>query len=52
MPHDHGRRLAGLFRRGRLVEIPDGYTLIPEDQPANLTAHLREFLSNEPVTAA
>ena len=33
MPREHGRRLAGLFPRGRLVEIPDSYTLIPEDQP-------------------
>lgn len=52
MRHEHGRRLAWLFPRGRLVEIPDSYTLISEDQPANLTAHLREFLSDEPVRAA
>ena len=44
MPREHGRRLAGLFPDGRLVEIPDSYTLIPEDQPAMLAAYPREFL--------
>ena len=52
MPPEHGRRLAELFPRGRLVEIADSYTLIPEDQPAKLAAHIREFLSKEHVTAA
>jgi len=52
MPPEHGRRLAELFPRGRLVEIADSYTLVPEDQPARLTAHIREFLSKEHVTAA
>jgi pimeloyl-ACP methyl ester carboxylesterase len=45
MPTEHGRRLAQLLPQGRLVEIPDSYTLIPEDQPAVLTAHIREFLA-------
>jgi pimeloyl-ACP methyl ester carboxylesterase len=44
MPRDHGRRLAELLPKGRLVEIPDSYTLIPEDQPQKLTAHIREFM--------
>lgn len=52
MPPEHGRRLAEMFPRSRLVEIADSYTLIPEDQPAQLAAHIREFLSREPVTAA
>ena len=47
MPREHGRRLAELFPGGRLVEIPDCYTLIPEDQPAMLAAHLREFLCDD-----
>ena len=51
MPPEHGRRLAELFPRGRLVEITDSYTLIPEDQPAKLAAHIREFLSSEAVKA-
>jgi len=49
MPPEHGRRLAQLFPRGRLVEISDSYTLIPEDQPAALAAQIREFLSGEAV---
>ncbi len=46
MPPEHGRRLAGLFPHARLVEVRDSYTLIPEDQPALLAAHLREFLQD------
>ncbi len=45
MPLEHGRRLVELLPQGRLVGIPDSYTLISEDQPAKLTAHLREFLT-------
>ena len=45
MPPEHGRRLAELCPQGRLVEIADSYTLIPEDQPAKLTQHIREFLT-------
>lgn len=33
MPPDHGRRLAELLLRGRLVEMAESYTLIPLDQP-------------------
>jgi pimeloyl-ACP methyl ester carboxylesterase len=44
MPPAHGHRLAELLPQARLVEIADSYTLIPEDQPAALTAHLRDFL--------
>jgi pimeloyl-ACP methyl ester carboxylesterase len=45
MPIEHGRRLAELLPQGRLVEIPDSYTLLSEDQPVQFTAHLREFLA-------
>jgi pimeloyl-ACP methyl ester carboxylesterase len=45
MPPEHGRRLAELLPRGRLVEIPDSYTLIPEDQPRRLGAEIREFVA-------
>ena len=41
MPPDHGRRLADLLPQGRLVEIPDSYTLIPLDQPARLAEAMR-----------
>lgn len=44
MPPSHGRRLAELLPRATYVEIEDSRTLIPEDQPAELTAHLRRFL--------
>lgn len=44
MPPEHGRRLAELLPDGRLVEVPDSYTLIPEDQPARLAAAIRQFV--------
>jgi pimeloyl-ACP methyl ester carboxylesterase len=44
MPPEHGRRLAELLPQGRLVEIEDSYTLIPEDQPVELARALREFV--------
>ncbi len=44
MPREHGRRLAELFPCGRLVEIPDSYTLIPEDQPGELARAIRGFV--------
>jgi pimeloyl-ACP methyl ester carboxylesterase len=43
MPPDHGRRLAELLPQGRLVELPDSYTLIPLDQPAQLAPAIRDF---------
>lgn len=46
MPPEHGRRFAELLPNARLVEIEDSYTLIPEDQPAALTAHIREFVAS------
>jgi pimeloyl-ACP methyl ester carboxylesterase len=42
MPPADGRRLADLVH-GRLVEIPDSYTLIPLDQPVRLAGAIREF---------
>jgi pimeloyl-ACP methyl ester carboxylesterase len=47
MPLEHGRRLAELLPRGRLVEIPDSYTLIPLDQPARLAEAIQQF-THEP----
>lgn len=43
MPPAHGRRLAELLPRGRHVEVPDSYTLVPLDQPARLATLIREF---------
>ncbi len=47
MPIEHGPRLAELLPQGRLVKIADSRTLISEDQPAQLTAHMREFLTTD-----
>lgn len=44
MPREHGRRLAELLPQGRLVELADSYTLLPEDQPAELAATIRQFV--------
>jgi pimeloyl-ACP methyl ester carboxylesterase len=43
MPPEHGRRLAELLPQGRLVEVPDSYTLLPLDQPAHLAQAIKEF---------
>jgi pimeloyl-ACP methyl ester carboxylesterase len=43
MPTEHGRSLAQIFPRGRLVEVNDSYTLIPLDQPARFAALVRGF---------
>jgi pimeloyl-ACP methyl ester carboxylesterase len=45
MPTEHGRRLAEDFPDARLVELPDCYTLIPEDRPAELSAAIREHVA-------
>jgi len=45
MPREHGPRLAELLPQGELVEIPDSYTLIPEDQPEVLASHLRALMA-------
>ena len=52
LPRAHGRRLAELLPHGRLVEIEGSRTLITEDQPARLTAHIREFLRDTSEVAA
>lgn len=44
MPPEHGRRLAELLPHGRLVEIPDSYTLVPLDQPVALAQAVRDFV--------
>ena len=49
MPPDHGRRLAELLPQGRLVELPDSYTLMPLDQPAQLAQSIRDFTQSSSV---
>lgn len=48
MPPSHGRRLAELLPHGRLIEIADSYTLIPEDQPDKLASAIRQFIRDTP----
>jgi pimeloyl-ACP methyl ester carboxylesterase len=48
MPPEHGQRLAELLPNARLIEIPDSYTLIPEDQPGELSRAIREFIRDTP----
>jgi pimeloyl-ACP methyl ester carboxylesterase len=50
MPPEHGRRLADLLPHGRLVEIPDSYTLIPLDQPTQLSQAIRNFVQTTNTT--
>ncbi len=44
MPPEHGRRLAEILPDARLVEIPDAYTLMPLDQPAEFARAVRAFV--------
>jgi pimeloyl-ACP methyl ester carboxylesterase len=44
MPPEHGRRWTTVLPQGRLVEISDSYTLIPEDQPERLAVAIRQFI--------
>lgn len=46
MPRAHGPRLAEMLPRGSLLEIPDSGTLVPEDQPAALSAAMRDFIAS------
>jgi pimeloyl-ACP methyl ester carboxylesterase len=43
MPNEAGRALAASFPNSRYVELPDCFTLIPEDQPEALAREIREF---------
>lgn len=43
MPLEHGKRLAALLPKGKLVEVADSYTLLPLDQPAEFARLIREF---------
>lgn len=52
MPPEHGRKLAELLPKSQLVEIEDSYTLIPEDQPEQLSAHIKSFLLTGKATSS
>lgn len=46
----YGRRLAERLPHGRLVEVADSFTLVPEDQPARCARIIRDFVGEGPVT--
>ena len=48
MPPERGRSLAKILLQGRLIEIADSYTLIPEDQPVKLAGTIRDFVRDTP----
>jgi pimeloyl-ACP methyl ester carboxylesterase len=52
MPNDEGRKLAADFADAHFVEIADSYTLIPIDQPLELAAAIREFVSEASAPAS
>ncbi|WP_436530942.1 alpha/beta fold hydrolase [Actinoplanes sp. HUAS TT8] len=41
----NGARLAAALPQGRLIEVHDSYTLMPEDRPGPVAAHVREFVA-------
>jgi pimeloyl-ACP methyl ester carboxylesterase len=51
MPPEHGRRLAELLPRGRLVEVADSYTLVPLDRPDALADVIRTITLQEAAHA-
>lgn len=49
MPRDHGRRLADLIPKARLVEIHDAYVLSMLDRPEAVAEAMSAFLTGRPV---
>ncbi|MGI8926268.1 MAG: alpha/beta fold hydrolase [Tepidiformaceae bacterium] len=49
MPIDTGRRLAEALPRGEFATVSDSYTLIPEDQPDELSRLIRDFIRRTPL---
>ncbi|WP_435590561.1 alpha/beta fold hydrolase [Nocardia sp. bgisy118] len=47
MPREHGRRLAELIPRARLIEIEDAYVLSMLDRPDAVGAAISEFLTGD-----
>ena len=49
MPREHGRRLAEIIPRGRLVELDDAYVLSQLDRPQRVADELSAFLTRNPT---
>ncbi|MEV0707108.1 alpha/beta fold hydrolase [Nocardia aurea] len=49
MPREHGRRLADLIPKARLVEIDDAYVLSMLDRPEAVAEAMSAFLTGRPV---
>jgi pimeloyl-ACP methyl ester carboxylesterase len=45
MRPENGSRLARALPHGRLVEVADSFTLLPEDQPQTCAAEIRSFVA-------
>ncbi len=48
-PVEHGRRLASILPQGRLEEVRDSRTFVPEDQPELLAGLIRDFVRSTPL---
>lgn len=48
MRPEHGKRLADCFPDAKLVELPDSYTLVAEDQPQACAEAIAEFIRSTP----
>ena len=48
MPPRHGRMLAEMLPKGRLVEFEDAFTLLPLDQPMRLAQAIDQFIRDTP----
>ncbi|CRK61002.1 putative oxidoreductase [Alloactinosynnema sp. L-07] len=46
-PLSLGQALADLFPMATLVEVPDSYTFVPEDQPERLAELITDFIGSE-----
>ncbi|MFF5296350.1 alpha/beta fold hydrolase [Paractinoplanes globisporus] len=46
MRPENGPRLAKALPQGRLIEVPDAYTLLPEDQPTICAREIRSFTAD------
>ncbi len=51
-PLAHAERLAGLIPAARLVVIPDGGALLPEDRPRELARQVADFVAETSRTSA